>query len=216
MKASVIIPAFNEERTIAKVLNAVRDSDQTIIGEVIVVSDGSLDKTADIARTAGVKVIELSENIGKGGAMMVGVEEAVFEVLLFLDADLIGLTPDHIESLLLPVVGGEADMSIGLFGHGRIVTDLAQIVAPFLTGQRAVKSEIMHRVGDLQDLRFGVEMALTRFIGEQQLRVREVVLEDLSHVTKEEKFGVVKGLAARMKMYWDIARTVRRNTEWGG
>lgn len=215
MRASVVIPAYNEAKTIASVLAAVKNSEPSIIGEVIVVSDGSTDETAEIARAAGVRVVELKENIGKGGAMMVGVEAANYEVILFLDADLIGLTPAHVSALLQPVISGEADMSVGIFEHGRIVTDLAQLVAPFLSGQRAIRSEVMYQIGNLSGLRFGVEVALNRYVDEHQLRVKEVVLEDLSHVMKEEKFGVVKGLAARMKMYWEIAKCVTRNTGWG-
>jgi hypothetical protein len=97
-------------------------------------------------------------------------------------------------------------MSIGLFENGRITTDLAQKVAPYLSGQRAVRREVLEMVNDLDVTRFGVEMALTRIAESKSLPVKEVQLHDLTHVTKEEKMGVLRGFAARIKMYWEIVR----------
>ena len=61
---TAIIPAYNEEGTIGKIVSVVRQIDE--IKEIIVVSDGSEDNTAEVARQAGARVIELVENTGKG------------------------------------------------------------------------------------------------------------------------------------------------------
>jgi len=66
-------------------------------------------------------------------------------------------------------------------------------------------------MSDLDAARFGVEIALTRFAVENNLRVKEVVLRDMSHRMKEEKLGIVKGVAARLRMYWEIAQYMRRH-----
>ena len=58
--------------------------------------------------------------------------------------------------------------------------------------------------------RFGVEVALNRFMESSDIRVKEVILYDMSHVMKEEKMGVWKGMAARMKMYWEIIKYLTR------
>lgn len=202
MSITCIIPAFNEEKTIGNILDVLKETDA--IDEIIVVSDGSMDNTAEVASSKGVIVIDLKENIGKGGAMKAGLEQTKSEVVLFLDADLIGLTPTHIKSLLEPVVKGRVSMSIGVFSGGRRTTDLAQKVAPYLSGQRAVKRELLHTMSDLELSRFGVELALTRLIEKDKIKVEVVELPDMSHVMKEEKLGVLKGFLARLKMYWEI------------
>lgn len=213
MKISVVIPAYNEEKTIAGVLAPLADV-QTV-SEVIVVSDGSVDNTAELAEQYGAKVIKLTNNVGKGGAMMIGVETAQFPVIMFLDADLLGLTSQHIEDLIYPVLYEGFDMSIGLFENGRFATDLAQFVAPFLSGQRVVKKELLQEISDLDASRFGIEVALTKYAKEKKLPLKEIHLKDMTHVMKEEKLGFIRGFMARMKMYWDIARYVSKDVKTG-
>lgn len=203
---TAVIPAYNEEGTIGKTVSVLCQVAE--INEIIVVSDGSEDDTAEEAKKAGARVIELPENMGKGGAMMAGVALARGEIILFLDADLIGLTPDHVRSLIHPVLKGEVEMSIGIFEKGRLATDLAQFVAPYLSGQRALKKELLKAIEDIEDTGFGVEVALTKYAHDQALKIREVELAGMSHIMKEEKMGLTRGLAARMKMYWEIAKTV--------
>lgn len=207
MKTVAIIPAYNEEQTIEEIINVVKQV--PLIEETIVVSDGSTDSTAQVAESLGARVIKLTENMGKGAAMMVGINNTDADVVLFLDADLIGLQPWHIVDLTLPVLDGRAEMTVGIFEQGRLATDLAQFIAPYLSGQRAVKRQLMLQLSNLELTRFGVEVALTRFAKKSGLKVSEVELKDMSHVMKEEKLGVVKGVMARLKMYWEIAKCVR-------
>ncbi len=205
VRIAAIIPAYNEEKTIGGVLSVLAKCKE--IDEIIVVSDGSTDGTARVARKfKGVKVVELAENRGKGGAMRAGLEHTQAEIILFLDADLIGLREDHITTLLKPVVNEEAQMSLGVFKKGRVATDLALLMAPHLSGQRALRREILMRISDLDMARFGVEVALHRYVEENGIPVTIVPLTDLSHLMKEEKFGFWKGLAARGKMYWEIIK----------
>lgn len=212
MRVIAIVPAYNEEKTIGDVLRVLKETD--IIHAIVVVSDGSTDGTVEVARGYGVTVIALEENMGKGGAMSAGLESTEGDIILFLDADLIGLTQAHVRSLVLPVMTGEAEMTLGLFDRGRIVTDLAQKVAPYLSGQRAVRRSLLEKISDMDISRFGVEVALTRYIDEHAVRVQEVVLPDMSHVMKEEKLGLVKGLAARIKMYWEIVKYFARTDQF--
>src|SRR3989338_9641304 len=98
MKISCIIPAYNEGVRIKNVLRAVYK--HPLIDEVIVVDDGSKDNTKDIVKEfEGIKLI-IQENKGKSQAVAAGVSQAEGDLLFFLDADLIGLTPKNISGLI--------------------------------------------------------------------------------------------------------------------
>ncbi|WHH58974.1 glycosyltransferase family 2 protein [Petroclostridium sp. X23] len=204
MNISAIIPAYNEAATIGKVIEVLTLVEQ--VEEIIVVSDGSNDDTAKISRHWGANVIELSTNIGKGGAMKVGLNNCNADIVLFLDADLIGLTERHVMDLLRPVISQEVDMTIGIFEGGRFTTDLAQKVSPFLSGQRAVRKKVLDELCNMEITKFGVEIALTNYVRKHGIPYKKVMLDEMSHVMKEEKLGWKKGVQARMKMYWDIIR----------
>ncbi|MEW6723701.1 MAG: glycosyltransferase family 2 protein [Bacillota bacterium] len=208
MDVTAVIPALNEEKTVGCIVALLRRMPE--VSEVVVVDDGSTDRTSQVASESGARVITLPENIGKGGAVRRGVEAANTEVVLFLDADLRGLTEQHIRDLLNPVLLGGADMSLGLFDQGRVATDLAQAVTPYLTGQRAVRRWLLEDMNGMDLTGFGFEVALTRRAKERGARVIEVTLKDLTHVMKEEKLGLVKGFMARMRMYWEIMKTVQK------
>lgn len=202
MLISAIIPAYNEEKTIGNVLSTLSSID--FIDEIIVVSDGSCDRTVSIAKRYNVRIIELSSNQGKSNAVLKGVSSTKADIILMLDADLIGLTREHVISLIEPIINDNVDMTIGIFKNGRGVTDFAQKIAPFLSGQRAIKREVFdklkkHRVKD-----YGIEMALMLMAQEENMNVKSVYLKDMTHVMKEEKHGFLHGFLLRLKMYLDI------------
>ncbi len=210
MIVTAIIPAFNEEHNIGAVLDTLTVS--PLINEIIVVSDGSEDNTVGVASAyEEVKVIELLNNRGKGGAVKVGLDNSDGNIIVILDADLIGLQEEHIEALLHPVLSGSAEMATGVFEKGRPVTDLAQKVAPFLSGQRALERQLLESISDIDLSRFGIEVALQRYVDENAVKNELVQLTLLSHVMKEEKLGLWKGVSARAKMYWEIIRYVTDN-----
>jgi len=209
MKCAAVVPAYNEEHTIANVVRALVASPQ--IHEVIVVSDGSTNNTAAVAAKMGAIVVNLPENRGKGGAMLVGIKQTDADYILFMDADLIGLRSTHIQAMLEPIKTGRVEMTLGLFKKGRKTTDLAQKFAPFLSGQRVIKTSLLKEVQDMDISRFGVELALTRFIEEREVEYETVELKDLSHIMKEEKLGFWRGIAARLKMYREIIVYLLKN-----
>ena len=207
MSITAIIPAYNEQATIANVIIVLKQVD--IINRILVVSDGSTDSTAKIARELGVDVLELDCNKGKGGAMKAGLDNCSDDIILFLDADLIGLKKHHVLNLLEPVICNNIDMTIGIFSNGRLLTDLAQRIAPYLSGQRAVRRNIISCISNIDISRFGVEIVLTRYAWKQKARTATVQLDDMTHCMKEEKLGLLKGFAERLKMYWDIAKGLK-------
>lgn len=111
-KILVIIPAFNEERSIFKVISGILKYPGV---DVVVVNDGSKDKTSAVTRRAGAGVIELPFNLGIGGAVQTGYIYAFkngYDIAVQCDAD--GQhDPDYLMRIISPVIRGEADMVVG-------------------------------------------------------------------------------------------------------
>ncbi len=131
VKVSAIIPAFNEEKKILGVINSLLKS--PLIEEIIVVNDGSTDRTSSIVRSVPrIKLIDNKKNRGKGFAIGCGIEQARGEIVLFVDADIYGLTQKSIESLILPLLLKNSDLTIGY----RSSTVEKSVGVPF-SGERA-------------------------------------------------------------------------------
>ena len=130
---------------------------------------------------------------------------------MFLDADLVGLRPEHVEKLLSAYREGDAEIVIGVFKEGRAGTDLSMKIAPFLSGQRVLSRKVWERMrGAVEEMEFGVEAALTKLAFKEGWKHKKVELEGVSHVRKEEKRGLATGVVDRLSMYWDILRSLLR------
>lgn len=209
MKVAVVIPAYNEELRIAQVLGAVTRS--SCVDQTIVVSDGSDDRTVEVAGVfPGVQVVDLSKNVGKGGAMWKGLQETDADIVVFFDADLVGLQPEHVDQLVQPVVKG-ADMSVGIFRKGKFWSDAAQAISPSISGQRAMRRQLLLDNPCIAGARMGVEVELTRIVRQQGLDLVKVHLRGVTHTSKEKKFGFVEGAARRAKMYAEIGKAIVRS-----
>jgi glycosyltransferase involved in cell wall biosynthesis len=205
-QVSVIIPAYNEEGGIGLVIMACQSNQ--LISEIIVVDDGSKDLTSLVAENHGATVYSYGSNKGKAFALLHGCKQAKEDVLLLLDADLIGLMDNHITDLIQPVLSGEADSTIGLFTGGRLKTDLAHALTPNLSGQRCISKNFMLSLASYASARYGIEVAITRHQNKENKVVKKVYLENVTHTMKEEKTGREKGFLSRIQMYKDILKHV--------
>ena len=110
MKISVIIPALNEEACIGELVSAIPWS---VANEVIVVDNGSTDRTAQVARDAGARVVAEPRR-GYGSARMAGTAAAHdADVLVFMDGDLSD-DPAELSNIVAPILAGEADLVLGM------------------------------------------------------------------------------------------------------
>lgn len=196
-RASVIIPAYDEETTIVPIIRAAQS--HPWVSEVIVVSDGSSDKTAEYASQTSAIIVEWKENRGKGEAMDEGVRLAKEDVIVFIDADLEGFTKQMITQLLEPIFRDECDMVTLRRDRPRFMyTKLHPLLD--LSGERAMKKEIWSKVP--ADLRRGfyIEAAINACVLEHGYRARMLLAPGLTSWLKEAKHGLLRGSWERIRM----------------
>ncbi|HPV70283.1 MAG TPA: glycosyltransferase family 2 protein [Candidatus Magasanikbacteria bacterium] len=203
MSVSVIVPAHNEQKTIYNLVRALKRSD--LFDQVIVVNDGSKDRTAFLAKQAGATVINLPKNLGKGEALAVGVRETTDKILLFFDADLLNVRKKHLQDLISPVEKGEAEMVIGIQPKYKDFYALNEKI-PKISGQRALKREIFESIAPDLLTGYQVEEALNDYCLTNNLRVKTVLLLGLNHLPKMLKTNFFVGLGGYIKMDWQLVR----------
>ena len=113
LKRIAIVPALNEEETVGRVIDEIRDFDPGF--EVVVVDDGSVDRTAGVAADREAHVLRLPFNLGIGGAVQTGYRfafERGYDIAVQVDGD--GQhDPQELPKILAPVLAGEADLCVG-------------------------------------------------------------------------------------------------------
>jgi LmbE family N-acetylglucosaminyl deacetylase len=207
VRVSCVIAAYNEARTVASVIRAVQQVED--VSEVIVVSDGSTDSTAEAAANAGADlIIQLPKNLGKGGAIVAGARRAGEPVLLLLDADLEHLKPHEISALVRSVTARGHDMAVGVMAR-----DLVQNVLPILSGLRVLHRDALLARPDLANTRYGIEMAITDMARQLKWKVERVPFTGVAHLRKEKKHNLIQAYRGKVCMTLDVLglRLRRRN-----
>ncbi len=208
---TILIPAYNESTHIVETIKAVQNIKK--VNQIIVINDCSKDNTSELAKSTGVEVIDLTHNLGKGGALNYGLKFTQAEVIGLLDADL-GKTAFEVVKLLDPVLENKADMTIGRFppakkkGGFGMVTKLARKgirwytgleVASPLSGQRVLQREIINKIGAFES-GFGVEVGLTIDVFRHGFRVKEIPVQ-MGHA---ETGRDLAGFLHRGHQFWDV------------
>jgi glycosyltransferase involved in cell wall biosynthesis len=207
-RTAAVIPAWNEASTVGAVVYAALDA--ALVDEVIVVDNASTDGTADAAEDHGARVVH-EPTPGKGQALRTGVGATEADLLVFLDADLVGLRPEHVDDLVRTVRDGKADMACGLFDRGPVANAIFLEGLPVLTGQRALHRDLFEQLA-ADDIRgYRVEAALNSLVAHHELRRIDRVLPGLWHRTKEEKLanplvGFVTKLRMLLTACWSYLR----------
>lgn len=207
MSVAAIVPAYDEEKTIGRVVRTLKAARG--VDEVIVVGDGSKDRTAEVAASAGARVIRLRQNVGKGGAVKMGAAATQAEILFLCDADFVGLEPAHVERILAPVLEGRLAMCTGLRDRGPLLT---RVIAhlPLLSGERALRREVLDGVPRRYVQGFRLEVALNWYCRANRLPYGSVPTLGVGQVRKIEKRGVLRGIVGYAVMIWEIAEAMVR------
>ena len=202
----VVIPAVDEEEAIGLVLREI----PSVVTEVIVVDNGSRDRTAEVARAAGARVVAESRR-GYGQACLTGIAAAPSaEVFVFLDGDHSDY-PGQLVDVLAPILAGEADLVIGsrqlgrrepgahplhaVFGTRACVSLMNLLIGTRATDLgpfRAISAAALRRL-DMQDRNFGWTVEMQIKATRAGLRVREVPVDYRPRIGRSKVSGTVSG-----------------------
>jgi glycosyltransferase involved in cell wall biosynthesis len=186
---SVIIPAYNEEDTVAKVVNVIKKVNY--IDEIVVVNDGSTDNTLENAKKTGVRVISHNINLGKGAAIKTGFKNTDSDIIAFIDADIYNLTPSKVETILKPILEGKTDITKTKFAResGRVTELTAKPLLKFffpeitfeqpLSGQFAAKRSALKKMRFEKDYGVDVGIVLDAYI--HGINIQEVDIGEIEH-----------------------------------
>jgi len=199
-KLSVIIPCYNEARTLKQCVQRLLDlADQLMPLEIIIVDDGSTDHGPSIAseleiQEEQVKVLSHKQNQGKGAALRTGIDHATGDFIAIHDADL-EYDPKDLKKLLDPLINEKADVVIGsrflssgahrvlYFWHtvaNRILTILSNMLTDLnLTdiecGQKVFRKKAIDDI-NIEEDRFGFEPEIIAKVAHKRLRIYEVAV----------------------------------------
>ena len=211
---SIVICAYNEAPTIEYVVKSCHK--HVPDAEIVVVDDGSQDETPEILAKLKEKVplnvVTLEENQGKSFAMVVGVEHAANEVILFFDADVTNIKKEHFRQLLDPVLAEEAEADMVLGSPSETLIDYR--VNPFksLTGERALlKKDLEPILENIRDIRFGVETYINLYFQAHGKKIKYTLLDGLEHPTKYAKTSSTKATREFISEGKEIAVTLLQN-----
>ena len=210
-----VIPARDEAPTVAAVVAACLGCSH--VREVIVVDDGSSDGTGELATAAGAKVVRRESEVSgsKALAMEAGVAVSDAEAILFVDADLLGITSGHLDDICRPYLEGRATMSLGIFDYG-ILSPLVLRFPP-TTGERIVPRWVFEAVPPSKRRGYQIEIMLNEVVTEARLPISSRVMTGVTHRTKRDKFGRIEGYWRTWRMFrdlWSLWGVCRKRTYW--
>lgn len=216
---SVLVPAFNEQETIRRVLDKIASLGPAL-KEIIVVDDGSTDETpvilADAARgNERIRVIRFDRNRGKTAAISEAIGQACGEILIVQDADM-EYDPAEIPEVISPIVSGEADVVYGsrflvrratrvLYFYHYLANKSLTFLSNLLTNRNMSDIETCYkafRAGVIKPLKlssrgFGMEVEITAMVCKTRARTYEVPISYYGRSYSEgKKVGVTDGVMA--------------------
>jgi glycosyltransferase involved in cell wall biosynthesis len=202
MRVSFLVPVFNEETTIGEVLDRI--AALNLDAQIIVVDDGSTDRSAELAQRDGVQVIRQAHR-GKGAAIRAAIPLVDGDIAVIQDADM-EYDPAEVPVLIEPIERGVADVVFGsrlvggrpqrayLFWHkvgNRFLSLLTGVLynttlTDMETGYKAFRADVLRSL-DLREDGFGIEPEITGEVCRRHLRVYELPISYFGRTFAEGK-----------------------------
>ncbi len=229
MKISIIVPVYNEEKTISKILDRLSKVDLKIKKEIIIVDDGSKDCSKEVIekyiknkkRDNNIKYkFKTKENGGKGSAIKEGIKSAVGEIITIQDADL-EYNPEDFKKLIKPIIQNKAEVVYGsrflkahkplyriYFLGNKFLTFLTKMlynseITDMETCYKVFKSEVIKKI-DIKANKFDIEPEITARILKQKIKIIEIPISYSPRSIEEgKKINWKDGLQAIWTLvYW--------------
>lgn len=204
-EVSAIVCALNEEKTISDVLEVLINHPR--VTEIVAVDDGSKDQTwakIGLANSPKLVLIRHKKNLGKGAAMAEAIKRAKGGILLFIDADLVNLQPEHINALLDPLGLDANAMTIGLRTEGTVFEKNLNILLRAFGGERAIRRKyLLPLIPRLKKSGYGAETIINLAQIHAGRKIYYFPLVNLVHKIKYQKHPI----------YEIAGEFIRENTE---
>ena len=191
MKTTAILPIFNEEKTVAKVLPVLLKS--KLLNEIIVVDDASTDNSLNTIKSfksSKLKIIHLEENLGKSGAVKIAVKKTRSDILFFCDGDLHDFKLRHIKKLLKPLQKDRRSMTVGIRDRGTIHNIFVKKFGPLITGERAVPRKFFEEVIEHPLMKdYAMEFVLNDYCVKNSIPIKRMILQGVKQTNKPYKYS---------------------------
>jgi glycosyltransferase involved in cell wall biosynthesis len=189
---SVVVSAYNEEKTIERVVDDLLKI--SFLNEIIIIDDGSKDDTKNILeKIIGFPKIQFifnKKNQGKGYSIARGLEISKSELILILDADIINYTESDLKLLVNPVLNGECDYTMKMTDNTK---------TKFTSGVRVYwKKDLVPLLNEMKNTtRYGLEVMLNKYLVHKKGKF--VTLRDYKHFQKFEKYPLPQAMWEYLK-----------------
>jgi len=203
MSVTCIVPFRNEKERIGEVLTQLLNVKN--ISEIICVDGASADGGSEYVQThfPSVQLITLKENVGKTGTVQEGLKGAKGDYILFFDADLSGVVPQEVDTVLEAVLNDTSiDMVVFSRNTPRLITKINRFDLIY-TGERILKKDDLLRILKEGVSQFQLEIAINTYMMGNN---KHIYYFNASHVNlpKSGKFGLVAGIREDLKMFWQV------------
>jgi len=198
-KVDALIAAYNEEATITPVLQALLKTPE--INNIIVVNDGSTDKTLEVIKSIKspkILLLKMPKNSGKSQAIAFGLTKITTSIVFLCDADLVKLTPKICTSIIKPVLNNQVDMSVGMRNIGVTSPSIAKFF-PSISGERCLNTKILKQcIKSKYFYNYGMETVINYYCIVNKLKTTKKVF-NYGHINHLSKDGGLLGFLIYLK-----------------